>query len=120
MNISFKSSVEGFVFYSFAPDKREKSPTFKGDTPKNVLVRCSLYDWKYSKISDEVSMLFILLLLALVDNHGGESLCGFLQQLTQNSVSKLHNILWSKITLISEVAAAAVHLKSSIPLSLSC
>lgn len=52
MNISFKSSVEGFVFYSLAPDKREKkSPAFKGDTPKNVLVRCSLYDCKYSKIS---------------------------------------------------------------------
>lgn len=119
MNISFKSSVEGFVFYSFAPDKREKSPTFKGDTPKNVLVRCSLYDCKYSKISHKVSMLFIVPLLALVDNHGGESLCGFLQQLTQNSV-KLHDTLWSKITLISEVAAAAVHLKSSIPLSLSC
>lgn len=38
-NISLKSLVEGFVFYSFAPDKREKSSEFKGDTPKNVLTQ---------------------------------------------------------------------------------
>lgn len=38
-NISLKSLVEGFVFYSFAPDKREKSSEFRGDTPKNVLMQ---------------------------------------------------------------------------------
>lgn len=108
MNISFKSSVEGFVFYSFAPDKREKITRLQRRHTQRCTREVQLARLQILQNQPKASAL----LLASVDNHGGKSLCGFLQQ--------LHDILWSKITLISEVAAAAVRLKSSIPLSLSC